>query len=185
MSTFELAIPTIFKHEGLFCDNENDNGGATNYGISLRWLKSIGDIDADGILDGDINHDSHVDINDVKAMSKADATKLYREYWWDKYQYSNIKVQQVATKIFDLAVNMGAEQAHKMAQRAVWSQYDYKSIEDDGILGNTSILYINNANKDCLLCSLRSEAANFYRLLISKNPALDKYRNGWMNRAYE
>ena len=37
MSAFELAIPIVLKHEGGFADNPADPGGATNFGISLRF----------------------------------------------------------------------------------------------------------------------------------------------------
>ena len=42
MSTFEDAIPTILRHEGGFNNDPVDAGGATNYGVSLRWLKAQG-----------------------------------------------------------------------------------------------------------------------------------------------
>ena len=35
-----------------------------------------------------------------------------------------------------------------------------------------------------LLAAIRSEAAGHYRLLIEQNPRLERFRNGWMNRAY-
>jgi len=42
MSTFETAWPTILRHEGGYCNNANDLGGPTKYGLSLRWLKAQG-----------------------------------------------------------------------------------------------------------------------------------------------
>jgi lysozyme family protein len=184
MSTFELAIPTILQQEGHYSDDKSDPGGATNFGISLRFLKTTGDIDLNGLVDGDIDGDGNIDINDIKKMKPVDAERLYRLYWWDKYQYGKIMQQRVATKVFSLAVNMGAQAAHKVVQRATWAQYSYQSIKDDGILGNTSMGFINSANPDCMLCCIRAEAANFYRLIIKKNPSLIKYEKGWMNRAY-
>jgi lysozyme family protein len=185
MSKFELAIPTIFKHEGLYVNDKSDLGGPTSYGISLRFLKTTGDLNLDGLVDGDIDGDGDIDIDDIKKMKPVDAEKLYRLYWWDKYQYGKIMQQKVATKIFDLAVNMGASQAHKIAQRATWAQYSFRSIQDDGVLGNETLGFINSANPDCMVCCLRAEAANFYRLIIQKNPSLINYEKGWMNRAYE
>lgn len=57
MSNFDTAIITVLRHEGLFVNDSDDAGGATHYGVSLRWLKSIGDLDNDGFVDGDLDHD--------------------------------------------------------------------------------------------------------------------------------
>ena len=40
MSDFNDAIPTVLRHEGGFENDVNDPGGATNFGVSLRWLKA-------------------------------------------------------------------------------------------------------------------------------------------------
>ena len=41
-ASFEAAIPTILRHEGGFSNDPQDVGGATNFGVSLRWLKAQG-----------------------------------------------------------------------------------------------------------------------------------------------
>jgi lysozyme family protein len=181
MSTIELALPVIFKHEGLFVNNPNDPGGATKYGISLRFLKSLKDIDHDGFLEGDLDHDGDVDLSDIKDMTMDQAANLYRVYFWDKYGYSRITDQILATKIFDLAVNMGSIQAHKLAQRACWALNGYKCINDDGLLGNISIALLNALKP---IAPIRSEADGFYRSLVVGKPAWQPNLNGWLARAY-
>ncbi len=178
MSNFDTAIITVLKHEGTFVNDPDDDGGATNFGISLRWLKSIKDHDRDGFLVGDLDHDGTVDINDIKKMSKEDAIKFYRNYWWDKYGYEKIITQSLATKVFDLSVNMGSLHAHKCLQRAVRASSSIILIED-GLFGNKSFEAINSANPEVLIAAYRSEAAGFYRSLDKP-----KYINGWLNRAY-
>ncbi len=49
---FLKAIPFIFEHEGGYNNITGDHGGATNWGVSLRLLKSLND---------DINHDGKID----------------------------------------------------------------------------------------------------------------------------
>lgn len=180
MSNFEAAISVVLLHEGFYVNDASDPGGATNFGISLRWLKDIGDTDGDGFLDGDIDHDGDVDVEDIKKMQKPDAIKLYRTHWWDKYGYVSISDNDIATKTFDFAINMGSKQAHKCLQRAVRSASPTKTIlEDDGALGAKSFYAVNQCNPQFLLCALRSESAGFYRGLNKP-----KYINGWLNRAY-
>jgi lysozyme family protein len=178
MSNFDTAIITVLRHEGLFVNDSDDAAGATNYGVSLRWLKSIGDLDNDGFIDGDFDHDGDVDVLDIKKIQPNDATKLYRQYWWDKLSYEKIANQLIATKVFDLAINMGRKSAHICLQRAIRAASDIKLLED-GILGPKSLAAINAANVEILLAALRSEAAGFYRSLNKT-----KYIAGWLNRAY-
>jgi lysozyme family protein len=171
MAMFELAIPIVLRHEGGYVNAEGDPGGATNFGISLRWLKEQG-------LAGDINHDGDVDINDIKAMTVDDAKAIYRTYWWDKYGYGNILAQAVANKVFDMAVNLGAPRAHKMVQQAL-------DLPQDGILGPESLNGLNTQPSLQLILSLQNIQAQFYRDLVASNPARQKFLNGWLNRAYD
>ena len=90
MSDFELARPTVLRHEGGYVNNPNDPGGATKYGISLRWLKGQG-------LLGDVTHDMVVDIKDIQALTVDQAAGFYRVQWWDKYGFGRILDQSVAT----------------------------------------------------------------------------------------
>ncbi len=178
MSNFDLAIPIILQHEGHFSNDPHDCGGATNFGISLRWLQSIGDLDKDNNLVGDLNHDEKVDINDIKMLTREDAINLYRTYWWDKYHYEKIVDQQLANKVFDLSVNMGAMAAHRCTQRAIRAVTG-KHLVEDGDLGNITLDAINCAAPILLLVAIRCEAAGFYRALNKP-----RYIEGWLNRAY-
>lgn len=181
MAEFSLAINTVFKHEGRYVDDENDAGGATNYGISLRFLLSTGDLDKDGWRDGDINHDGDVNVEDIKFLSITDAEDLYRRYFWDKSGYDRIHDQVIATKLFDLAVNMGNHGANKIAQRAVRSAIGLK-LDDDGILGLRSVAGINMSDPKILLPAIKSEAAGYYRAIRTKGA--NTFLKGWLNRAY-
>ena len=61
MSLFELAIPVVLKHEGIMSDDGEDPGGITHYGISLRFLKTLAELDKDSFSLGDVNHDGIID----------------------------------------------------------------------------------------------------------------------------
>lgn len=173
MSKFEVAIHSVLEHEGYYSNDKFDPGGATKYGISLRFLKGIKE---------DINLDGEVNIEDIRALSVERAMELYKEHWWDKYRYSQIDNQELATKIFDLAINMGARQAHKLIQRACRATNN--QIKDDGYLGEKSFYAIDKSNPEALLSALRSEAAGFYRAITAKNRNFKKFIKGWLNRAY-
>src|ERR1017187_1693702 len=184
MADLNIALITLFKQEGLFSDDKNDPGGATNYGISLRWLKSISAIDDHGILTGDLNHDGFVNVADIRSLTKQAAADLYKKYWWNQFGYGIITDQFIANKILSASVNMGGEQAARIAQRAVWSILDYKKIDDDGVLGPKSFSMINVCPAAQLLSAIKSEMAAIYRMIIAHNPNSQEYANGWFNRAY-
>ena len=171
---FSMALHVVFRHEGKFSDHKNDKGGATKYGVSLRFLKAAG-IDID--LDGDI------DIYDLLAINKEDAKYIYKSFWWDKYQYEAINSVPVATKILDLSINMGALQAHKIVQLAA-NKLGYKLLID-GILGEKSLYAINALSKlyqDDFIKNINNEAKQFYYSLVEKNPELSVFLHGWLNR---
>lgn len=171
MALFELAIPTVLRHEGGLVNDPDDAGGATNYGVSLRWLKSKG-------LLGDLDHDGDVDQNDIKIMTREDATAFYHKFWWDAYHYDRFNAQSVATKVFDMSVNLGAPRAHRIVQAAL-------GLAQDGILGSKSYGEANAVPSLTLLTNLQSRQAAFYRGLVIADPVRQKYLAGWLNRAYD
>lgn len=180
MSTFEKAIPHILKHEGGWVNNPNDPGGATNYGVSLRFLADHPEV-------GDFDGDGDVDAQDIKNMTLDQAKMIYKMFWWDKYRYGSVNDQTIATKIFDFSINMGAPRAHKLLQMALNKAFGLQ-LAVDGILGNASYSTLNaitdGGQEQLLLTAYCDEAWGFYQRLIAKNPKLAVFTNGWRNRAY-
>ncbi len=164
MSDFNLAMPCVLQHEGGFVDNARDPGGATHFGISLRFLQQI-------------NPDATV--HDIDLLSEADAINIYQQLWWNRYHYAAIDAQCIATKVLDLAINMGCYQAHLCLQRAIRAATGVNVVED-GILGEESLRAINAANPIALLAAFKSEAAGFYRSLRQT-----QFEKGWLSRAYD
>ena len=179
---FGLAVETVLEHEGGFVDDPKDTGGATNWGISLRFLRELEDADGDGYRDGDLDRDGDVDAADIRRMTRAQAVELYRRHFWEPGGYVRLGSSLIATKLFDLAVNMGPRPAHRLAQqglRAVGYQ-----VTPDGFLGPKTVARILEAPPLELAAAIRSEAAGFYRVLIALKPVREKYRDGWLRRAY-
>ena len=172
MASFDLAIPHVLRHEGGWVDDPVDPGGATNYGISLRFAQQEG-LDFDG--DGD------VDADDVRGLTQAQAGEIYRERFWDRYGYEQITDQRIAAKVFDACVNTGPVRAHRFLQRALCAVG--RAVEVDGSAGPKTIAATNEADSDRLMVELIREQANFYRTLAELKPRLAKFLKGWMRRA--
>jgi len=170
VASFEAAINTVLAHEGGYTV---DHAGATNYGVTIRAARAARmDIDGDGDVDAD----------DVAVMTVDDAIWFYREHYWLNV-YNEIGDQPIATKVFDLAVNMGHARAHKLLQTALRQMGC--ALVVDGILGEKTLAEMNSVNAERLLSLLRVNAANFYHRLVGGNPGrYGRYLSGWLRRAY-
>jgi len=181
-SHFDKAILITLKHEGGFVNDPVDPGGATNWGMSIRFLKNdAGDADGDGFLDGDIDKDGDIDVDDIKNMTVEEARKLYRIYFWDKYDYDTIVDFTVAARVFDMTVNMGPRQTGKIVQRAL--NNCGQNVGVDGAIGKNTFAAINCTDPEMLMAEIRQEHAQFYIDLIAAKPKFEKYRKGWLRRA--
>lgn len=171
-SFFEQAIEVVLKHEGGLANNSADPGGITNYGISLRFLEESGiDIDGDGDIDAD----------DIKALTPDTAKPLYYSHFWLPGGYDRLGDPMVATKIFDMSVNMGLSRAHIIAQTA--ANTCGASLVCDGVLGPKSVAAICSIEPQKYLLAVCDEQSNFYKRLSTQKPALKVFLWGWLHRA--
>ena len=178
MANFDEAIKKTLKHEGGYNEVKGDSGGATNYGISLRFLKSI-----DDNLDlADINNDGKVDTLDIKSLTENQAKKIYYEEFWKANKCDLIKDDAVAAKFFDMSVNMGLSQATKLLQRAC-NYFKIFGLTVDGKIGNKTLQAANQVNPEQLLNAMRKECQSFYIYLVDQKPIYEKFLKGWLNRA--
>jgi len=172
MARFEDSIDYILAHEGGYVDHPSDPGGATFFGISLRFLKATGtDIDGDG----------DIDAADVSALTMAQVHDLYRSEFWDRVKLDKIESQPLATKIMDMIVNMGIRQGVKLAQRSCKALGEPLRI--DGKLGPKTRSALNGGDPVAILDGIRDEAAKFYQSLAEKRPELEVFLKGWLRRA--
>lgn len=172
MSRFEYAIPIVLAHEGGWSDDPVDPGGATLYGVSLRWLRAEG-LDLDG--DGD------VDVDDVRSLTKERAAELFRARFWDRYGIERITDSQVAAKVLDCAVNLGPARAFRLLQRSLRACGETVAV--DGILGPKTVAAANRCEARELLIELAQQHGRFYRMLVSRRPEFQKFARGWQRRA--
>lgn len=169
---FNYALEFLLQDEGGYSNDADDLGGETNSGITQRELDKV-----------------HVQLGIsayVKDLTDDEIAIYYKACWWDKYNYNAIENLIIAAKIFDLAVNMGAEAAHKILQQAL-TYVGYSTLKIDGILGINTICAINetcfHGRMGDLLDEIRDAAKWHYEQLVEENPELNKFLKGWLNRA--
>jgi lysozyme family protein len=174
LSAFEKTL----GHEGGYNEVKGDAGGATNFGVSLRFLKDAYNFDDTA----DIDNDGDVDKDDIKSMSKADAQEIYYKHFWLKNKCDQITNQIIASKFFDMSVNMGLVQATKLLQRSL-NHFKLFNIAEDGKIGPKTLQAVNQVHSDQLLHVMRKECEAFYIRLVEKKPEYKKFLKGWTNRA--
>lgn len=178
----------ILRIEGGFVDDPDDRGGATKYGISLRFLAIEGKIDLDGDLfaDFDLNRDGTVNSLDVRLLTPANAEALYLRHFFIDTGFWRLP-RPFDGAMFDLGVNVGTVRAGMLLQHALNAVSPPPPLKIDGAVGPKSRLYLSAGMKGgkAVLAYLRNEAADYYREIVARNASQKKYLNGWLKRASE
>lgn len=166
MARFEDAIGFVLENEGGFQRNPKDKGNywqgqllGTNRGISAPVAREWG---YTGRME---------DLDDETAR------QIYQEKFW---RFDGIANQAVATKVFDLAVNMGHGIA--VVQRAVNTLVDPPTAVDNAY-GPDTEASINAADPAALLDALKAEAEAHYRAIVDADPSQAGFLPGWLTRA--
>ena len=163
MAEFSKALTVVLKHEGGYVNDKSDAGGETKYGISKRSFPDV----------------------DIKCLTVTDAAQIYKDHYWHP-QLERLDDQEVATKLFDLMVNMGSARAVRLFQSSVNRVTGgVRPIPIDGKLGPMTVARANDVDAAKLLDVFREAAAGYYRAIVKAKPDQRKFLRGWLSRAYE
>lgn len=157
---FLRAVEVVLAHEGGYVNDPADPGGETKYGISKRSYPSL----------------------DIANLTREDAIAIYYRDFYSKYGYGRLNDEAVATKVFDMAVNMGPATAHRLLQEAL--VFLGFPVDVDGILGPQTLMAVNRADPKRLLQVLRWRAAERYFHIAEHRPQMRAFLLGWLRRAY-
>lgn len=145
-----------------------DQGGKTMFGITESTLK---DYQAKtGRLSG----------VSIRNLTWPQASEIYKANYWTPIKGDLIRSQNLASAVFDYAVNSGVGKASMDLQR-VLKALGYK-VEIDGGIGPQTLKYANAAGERAVAPLMAMRKA-FMESLAKKDPV--KYGDdlkGWMNR---
>ncbi|MEN6532228.1 MAG: glycosyl hydrolase 108 family protein [Bryobacteraceae bacterium] len=160
MSTFEAAITVLLEHEGGRLIADDHGRGPSKWGVTLATAREI-----------------HPEWNggDIARLTAERAAEFYRAQFWERYRIGLIDDQALATKLLDLAVNVGPGTAIKILQRSVGTAVD-------GALGPKTAEAANGLPAAEVLAEVRELAAAHYRQLAEEHPNLAACLPGWLAR---
>ena len=171
------AFDYVMRYEGGLNEDPDDKGGITNFGISIKFLKTTGD---KYCKDG--NYEQY-----IRSMTIDQAKEIYHaEFWLEVYE--EIYADWIRKYIFDMAVNHGHSIAHKLVQRACYvaDSHWYREIINDGIFGEQTLNAVLEESADYLLFFkiFKATRAQYYHCIVSHHPEQEKFLEGWLRRAY-
>lgn len=175
MTSFDRAHAFVARWEGGFVNHPSDPGGATNHGVSLRWLRSIG---------MDVNGDGDITVDDVRALSPGMAKDLFHTHFWRPCACGAFSLM-AATVLYDGAVNMGVSRSVRLMQRAC-NSFPGQRLAEDGRMGPLTRERVYDdfptPGRELDLCrAALDERDAFYRRL-AKEPRYRPFLRGWLNR---
>lgn len=150
-----------------------DAGGRTRFGIAARYHPDLPEDFFTGPAE--------------EALEQTE--KIEEREYWDAMRLGEVEDQNVANKLFDMAVNMGVHQASVYAQRG--ANYlagrdagaTAERLVEDGKIGARTLEKINAADPrefHQVLCEL---SAAHYRHIAAVNPEQAVNLRGWLKRA--
>lgn len=169
MSNFQIAVTQVLKHEGGLENDKDDSGGISNFGISLNFYKHH--IKIDGTAD------------DIRNLKMADAENIYKQFFWIRNRYEEFSSQQLAAKMLDLSVNLGATTANSHLQKAINTISPNENLVIDGCIGIKTIESAGRISELILYNMLLAYAAKYY-IDISQNGNNKKFLQGWITRLF-
>lgn len=154
MADFNKAIEIILANEGGYVNNPNDPGGETNFGICKKSYPNV----------------------DIKNLTKDGAKAIYKIVYWDKVNGDQINDQNLATAVFDFAVNAGTGTAIKQIQKTL-------NVTVDGVLGPKTMAALNASSG--LSKSFAKRRARYYIDIVKNKPTQIEFLASWINRTID
>ncbi|MTD99112.1 peptidoglycan-binding protein [Paracoccus sp. YIM 132242] len=182
MPSVEDIAAQIVAREGGYVNDPDDPGGATNYGVTVGTMKSLG---------LDLNGDGRVDAADVRMLTRAQAQQIFVDHYFRRPRLAELP-DAVQASVFDMYVNAGTN-AVKILQRLVARMGFAASA--DGVVGPRTIAAAHDAAAaapDHFADAYGIARRNYYYALADQRPASRKYaraksggKGGWITRAEE
>lgn len=105
------------------------------------------------------------------------AESIYRSTYWNRFLGDLVNSGDVASCLLSFSINDGTKREIMLLQQVL----GFTQI--DGIMGPMTLAAVNNSNPATLAPALRTAQANFYKMLVAKQPSDARFLAGWLKRA--
>ncbi|MBU2956755.1 holin-associated N-acetylmuramidase [Paracoccus sp. 1_MG-2023] len=182
MQTVEQIAQAIVMREGGYVNDPDDPGGATNHGVTIGTMRSLG---------MDLTNDGKVDAADVRALTRAQAEQVFVEHYFRKPRLAELP-EAIQPSVFDMYVNAGSN-AVKILQTLI-TRMGFAATAD-GVIGPKTVAAAQAAAQAApqhIADAYGIARRNYYYTLADQRAASRKYartnaggKGGWITRAEE
>ena len=158
---FTAALPFVLRWEGGFVNHPDDPGGATNKGVTQKVYDSW-------------RTAQQLPIRHVRGIEHAEVVAIYEQQYWIPSRCDVLRSKLDVVQ-FDTAVNMGVSRAIRLLQGVLLCHVD----GDFGSRTEQAAARCDIASTMAAYCDARE---TYYRRLAEKNPRLQVFLKGWLNR---
>ena len=176
---FSVCLAEVLRAEGGFNDIPADRGGATNYGISLRFLVTevATNPRARAIVPPPINRET------IRTLTVQQAGALYRLCFWQPVRGDELPAR-LDHAVFCMAANAGVLTSGRLLQRALNLALPFQdAVKLDGRIGPVTVAAVREAHDELVLAHFRRMASDHYQSIVRRNPSQRIFLKGWLARA--
>ncbi len=180
MPTIEQTAREIVAREGGWVKDPADPGGATNHGVTIGTLRSLG---------MDLDRDGRVTERDLRRLTREQAADIFLRHYFHAPRIDRLPVQ-IQASVFDMQVNAGS-QAVRILQTLL-CEMGFPCTAD-GVIGPKTVAAAQAAAEaapDHLADAYGIARRNYYYVLADRRPASRKFarrrdggKGGWITRA--
>jgi lysozyme family protein len=164
MAEFKIAVNKLLASEGGKVNDPDDPGGKTNFGITQKSLDAF-----------HFQWVSSALPKDVFNLTREQASDFYFYEYWSPCRGTLLASQPLANLLLSMAVLQGKKTAVRRLQNLL-------GVAPDGIMGSKTLQAIESADIKSLLPAYAEANKDFFRKLVEKRPASQKFLAGWINR---
>ena len=181
---YPSAIDFALSHEGGYVDDPRDPGGATNFGITLATLQDF--VRRHGfVVDGlnlDVDHNGHIDVNDIRHLTRDVAVAFYREFVWRPQCLDKVADPKIAAKLLDESINLGPTGIGRIVTNAL-TACGARGVTT-GPIAATAVALINAQDPARFLTWLRRALVVNYERIVEARPASEVFLKGWVTPSH-
>lgn len=174
MSDPQPAISELLDDEGGAYTPDDHGRGPCRWGINLQSAREFF---------------PHATAQDIETLTRERAAAWYQRCRWERYRIGLLEDQAVATKVFNMLVNLGAggwvsEQGQRVLKDGALTLLQKTlDLPADGILGPATAKAANAADRAALLARYRAVLVQHYEDILKAHPEWENDRAGWLARA--